>query len=262
MELSNLRLLCNLRENLTGGFSMKVFCRLKLTILAWCLGLVVATAGCASTKMTGQETLFTGKLPRPGNILVYDFAATAADVPADSALAGQSSVDATNQTPGQIAAGRQLGTEIAGELVGQLHGLGMPAERVWQGATPQLNDLVIRGYLISVNEGSTTKRFAIGFGYGASELKTAVECFQMTSDGLRKLGTSAVDAGGSKGPGAAVGATVFLVTANPVGLIIGSGLKVYGEASGRSTIEGRARATAKEIADQLKIRFQAQGWIN
>ncbi len=32
---------------------------------------------------------------------------------------------------------------------------------------PQLNDLVIRGYLISMKEGVAKKRFGIGFGEGA-----------------------------------------------------------------------------------------------
>ncbi len=31
--------------------------------------------------------------------------------------------------------------------------------------------------------------------------------------------------------------------------------------SGRTTIEGAAKRTAKEIADQLKIAFRKQGWI-
>jgi hypothetical protein len=70
--------------------------------------LAVALTGCASTKVTSQETFFTGQLPWPGNILVYDFAATPADVPADSTLARQYSVDVTPQTAGQIAAGRLL----------------------------------------------------------------------------------------------------------------------------------------------------------
>ena len=39
-------------------------------------------------------------------------------------------------------------------------------------------------------------------------------------------------------------------------------MHVYGEESGSSKVEGRAKATAKEIADQLKHRFQQQGWIN
>ena len=39
-------------------------------------------------------------------------------------------------------------------------------------------------------------------------------------------------------------------------------MKVYGEEKSSSDCEGRAKATAKEIADALKKRFQQQGWIN
>ena len=59
-----------------------------------------------------------------------------------------------------------------------------------------------------------------------------------------------------------MGLATLLATHNPAGLIIGTGMKVYGEESGRTTVEGRAKATAKEIADVLKKRFQEQGWIN
>jgi hypothetical protein len=38
-------------------------------------------------------------------------------------------------------------------------------------------------------------------------------------------------------------------------------MKVYGEASGSSKVEGRAEKAAEEIADELKVRFQDQGWI-
>lgn len=226
-----------------------------------CLFALILLTGCASTEVTSDQALVTGRLPLPGNILVCDFAATAADVPTNSTLAGHYSVDIVPQTAGQVAAGRWLGIEIAGELVGRIHGMGMPAQRAAAGTRPEINDLVIRGYLLSINEGSATKRVTIGFGYGASELRTAVELYQMTAQGLRKLESSTMDSGGGKVPGAALGAATFIATANPAGLIISSGMKVYGEESGRSKIEGRADATAKEIAGQLEIRFQEQGWI-
>ena len=102
----------------------------------------------------------------------------------------------------------------------------------------------------------------IGFGAGGSELSTFVEGYQMTATGLRKLGSGTIDAKGSKAPGAALGAAGWLVTGNPIGLVVGGGMKIYGEASGKATVEGRAKATAKEIADVLKTRFQEQGWIS
>ncbi len=123
-------------------------------------------------------------------------------------------------------------------------------------------NLVIRGCLLSVNEGNAAKRVAIGFGSGKSELRTMVEGFQMTAQGLRKLGVGTVDAAGGKSPGAALGLATFLATKNPAGFTISGGMHVYGEASGSSTVEGRAKATAKEISDQLKKRFQEQGWVN
>ena len=121
---------------------------------------------------------------------------------------------------------------------------------------------MIRGNLLSIDEGSATKRVAIGFGSGASNLTTAVEGFQMTAQGLRKLGSGTLESGGGKTPGGALGVAAFIATANPAGLIIGLGMKSYGEFSGSAKIEGRGKETAKEIAKMIKPKFQEQGWIN
>jgi len=59
-----------------------------------------------------------------------------------------------------------------------------------------------------------------------------------------------------------VGLATLLAIHNPAGLIVSTGVKVYGEKSGKSTVEGRAKQTAKEIGDVLKKRFQKEGWIN
>jgi len=227
-----------------------------------CLLAVLVIAGCASTQVSDRQEIVTGQLPRPAHIWVYDFAATPADVPAYSALAGQPSASSTPLTPEQIATGRKLGAQVAAELVTQISAMGMPAEQAMAGTIVQINDLVIRGYFLAIDVGSAEKRVAIGFGSGESELRVAVEGFQMTAQGLRKLGSGTTDSTGSKAPGGALGLATLLATHNPAGLIIGTGMKVYGEESGRATVEGRAKATAKEIADVLKKRFQEQGWIN
>ena len=49
--------------------------------------LIILATGCASTKVYENQRAETGKLPRPNQIWVYDFAATPTDVPADSNLA-------------------------------------------------------------------------------------------------------------------------------------------------------------------------------
>ena len=225
------------------------------------LFVLVAVAGCATTKVTKRQQLVTGEIPRPAHILVYDFAATPEDVPANSSLAGQYSAPSTPPTAEQIAMGRQLGAEIATQLVEEIQGMGMPAERASRQTPLLLNDIMIRGYLVSIEQGSEAKRLVIGFGAGASELRTVAEGYQVTTQGLRKLGSGTVQSGGSKGPGALLGIAGLAATGNPAGLIISTGIKVYGEASGKSTVKGRAQQTAKEIAKVLKERFQQEGWI-
>lgn len=230
--------------------------------IAFCVFALVVAAGCASTEVSDRQRLVYEKLPRPDHIWVYDFAATPAEVPAASALAGQDLQHATPQTPEQIELGRKLGEAIAVQIVEEIRSdMGLPAKRASNQTMPEINDIVIRGYLLSIEEGSATKRVAIGFGSGASQLTTLVEGFQMTTHGLRKLGSGKVGAGGGKTPGTALGVVGLIATANPAGLIVAGGMKAYGEYTGSSKIEGRAKATAKEITDVLKKRAQEEGWI-
>lgn len=222
--------------------------------------LLCMSIGCATTEISRQQ-LVTGKLPRPDRIWIYDFAASPADIPADSDLAAKVTTSGASQTREEIAEGRRLGDLIEKELVDKINAMGMQAAHGVTGTAPRINDLVIRGYLISFNEGNQAARVGVGFGSGSSDLQVAVEGFQMTDKGLRKLGTGTTSAEGNKTPGAAAGGVVSLITGNPVSLIVSSGLKAYGEGSGRSKLEGRAKQTAQEIADVLKQRFQDQGWI-
>ena len=237
---------------------MKPLRRLVASLFA-----LLLIAGCASTKVTDQQTLASEseQLPRPGRIWVYDFVATPGDVPAESGIAGRHAAHSEPQTADQILTGRRVGEEIATHLVNEIVMMGLLAERTSGGVTPRTNDLVIRGYLLSIDKGSGVERVVIGFGSGASELRAAVEGYQMTDRGLRRLGSGQVESEGGKSPGAALGVAGLIATANPAGLIISSGIKVYDEESGKSTIEGRAKAVAQEIAEQMKPRFEQQGWI-
>jgi hypothetical protein len=223
--------------------------------------VMVMTAGCAKTKITSNNEPVTEKLPRPAHIWVYDFVATDTDVPDHSAFAGHNSEHSTPQTGHQIDTGRKLGALIAKELVAHIRDMGLQSERGSTETKPQINDIVLHGYLLSIVEGDAKKRVLVGFGAGESELKVAAEAFQMTAQGLRKLGSGTSDSGGGKGPGGAVGLAVLVAKGNPAGLIIGTGAKVYGEKTGSSKVEGRAEQTAEEIAEQLKIKFEEQGWI-
>jgi hypothetical protein len=226
------------------------------------LVILAAVAGCASTSVSNQQPMAAGPLPRPGQIWVYPFAATPADVRPESAVGSDPEVVVGQQSPEQIAEGRKIGAQIATQVVQDIIGMGLPAAVGSAASRPQINDLVIEGSLLSVQQGSAAERMSIGFSAGQSELKVAVEGYQMTAVGLRKLGSGNVSSTGNKTPGMAVGVASWAITHNPAGFILTTGLKSYGELSGSNTIEGRVQKTSNEIGAQLKTRFQEQGWIS
>jgi Domain of unknown function (DUF4410) len=236
---------------------MKAISRMVLCLLA-----VFVVGGCASTNVTQQTPMSSPRLARPNQIWVYNFVANSSDMPTNSSIGGQVGTPSTPPTPEQLEEGRQLGALIAQQLVVDINAMGLSAVQAGSGSTPQVGDGVIRGYLVSVQGGSAVQRFVIGFGAGTSEMDTVVEGYAVTPQGWRKLGSGTLTSSGNKTPGMVVPAAVAIATANPIGLIVVGGAKLYGETSGRSGLEGRAKSTADEIAVQLKIRFQDRGWIS
>jgi hypothetical protein len=234
---------------------MKPFSRATLCLLA-----LVVVAGCASTEVTERQRYEGAKLARPDRIIVHDFTADPADVPPESAFAAQIA-GAMTPPPQQVALGHKLGAQVAKELVADLRGMGLPAVLAAGQPAPRPNDIVLRGYFVSVDEGSAGGRVLVGFGAGAAELRTAVEAYQMTADGLRPLARGEIKSGGGKLPGMVVPLAVVAATANPIGLVVGGTMKGTGEVTGSETIEGAAERTAKEIAAQLRTAAEQQGWI-
>jgi len=225
-------------------------------------GSVVALlllAGCAKTSVTQQQSYEGPRLARPNRIIVYDFAASASDLPAGYDLAV--AAPHASQTADDASLGRKLGAEVAKNLVAELQGAGLPAVQAMGGPPPQVGDITIVGYFVSVDQGSVAKRFALGFGSGAAELQTVVEGYLMTDKGLRRLGSGELNSEGPKGPGEALPLAMAVASGNPIGLIVSSAVKVGGEVSGSSTVEGSAKRTAKEISEKLKAAAQRQGWI-
>ncbi len=228
-------------------------------ITAHCLALV-ALVGCASTEVTGGHNYEQGKLPRPDRILVYDFAATSSELPSWSAAARRHAEPTATPSREVLEKGRELGAMVASELVEAIREMGLPAVAA-AGQTPRTGDIMIIGYFESIDEGSTAKRLVLGFGSGGAELETQVEGYLMTDQGPRELGSREVDAGAGKSPGGIVPLAVTVATHNPIGLLASTALKVGGEVSGKTTIDGSSNRTAEKIGEELKTIFQRHGWI-
>ena len=231
------------------------------SLLATSLIALFMVAGCASTEIKNKKRLVTEKLQRPNKIFIQDFVTNFANVAKDSVLTDKNKAKITQPTKAEIKIGRQLGSSMATQLVREINSMGIRAEKLKGTTKPQTNDIVLRGYILSVVQGEGVKRVVVGFGYGAAGLQTLVEGYQMTAKGLRKLGSANITAGGNKTPGGALGALSLIARANPIGLIVGGAVKGYGEISGSSKVDGLAKNSAEKIAAYLKVRFKEEGWI-
>lgn len=218
--------------------------------------------GCTSTKVSNVEEYQGGKIPRPARIIVYDFVVTPEDLPAWSDARNDFAEAAAPMKADELEAGRKVGAALAEELVKKINSMGMTAVRSQNQPGPQLNDLAIIGYFASIDKGSAVERVVIGFGKGTAEVKAHVEGYRSTDQGMQRLGSADVGAGGGgKTPGLIVPALVTVATANPIGLLVGGAVKAEGEVSGRTTDVGSAERIADEIAKHLRVEFQKQGWI-
>jgi hypothetical protein len=233
------------------------FCTVLAVLVFACI-----TIGCAKATVTARRN-YVGdeQLLKPNRIIVYDFAATPEDIPADDPIIGLYKKPAKPQTAEEIRLGRQLGDKVAAELVKEILKLGMPAERSKTGPRTGIGDLIIRGEFVSIDEGDRLKRMLIGFGAGAGELKTLVEIYQITAEGLRPLGSGEVTTAGGKMPGMFV-PVVAGAAAGRVGqtAIVSGSLNVAKEI-GPEGLESAAKGTANEIAKALSQAFARQGWI-
>lgn len=236
-----------------------------MRIRSLAVGLVAFAfaAACASTNVTQRQSEMQPgeKLARPQHIVVYDFSASPQDVQPDSAIAAQVASQPP-PTAKEMEVGNKLGESVARNLVGEIQKMGLPAVRAADMPSPAVGDLVIRGYFVTIDTGSTVERVAIGFGAGSADLTTVVEGYLVTETGLRRLGEGEIKAGGAgKGPGMIIPLAVTVATANPIGLAVSGAVKAEGELSGRTTIEGSGKRTAELIAKELKLKFVQQGWI-
>lgn len=218
---------------------------------------------CASSEITqGQYSSAGERIARPGRVIVYDIRATPGDIPANSPITGYYDRRQSSQTAQEIQLGRELGAQVAHDLVREIMGMGMPAQRAGSGPAPQIGDILITGQFVSIVQGDRRKRVFIGFGKGKGELKTHVEGYLTTARGHRLLGSREISSAGGKGPGLLLPSIVAAATANPVGLLVTSAVKIRSEKKGGSdTIKGAAKRTAKKIAEELKTIFRKQGWI-
>lgn len=232
---------------------------LRMAIAA--LALLCSACGSTSTDYV-QKAHEDTKLPYPERILVYDFAVTTSEIPADSAAVDTLAVaiDSPNTTPEKLALAHQIAGVLAQDLVNQLKELGLPAQR-WSGPPPQMkNGYAIIGQFLTIDEGSRMGRMIIGFGVGGTELKVLAQAYHLTPAGKTLVSAVEVSAESSKKPGIAatlpIGAAISGIG---TAAAVSTGVGVVTEIN--QDIEDGAKDTAAAIVELMKRRMKQQGWI-
>ena len=238
---------------------MKITTSLNISLAGFILALF---AGCASTNVN-VNTEYQGFLPRPTQVLVYDFAVSPDEVELDSGISGdiQDLVNQAPRTDQERAIGRQVADALAIHLVNEIQALGIPARRATGAIAPTGRTLAIKGQFISINEGNQAERVVIGLGFGATDVRTLVEAYDY-ADGkkvlLEKFGVKAKS--GDK-PGMAETLGVGAVAGHvATAAVVSSGVAVGSEAFS-ANVDADADRTAKAITKQLKDVYTDQGWL-
>lgn len=225
-------------------------------------GLALAgLAGCARTSVENVNVKALG-LPRPQLIIVHDFGVSPSAVALDTAI-GSRILDAVKGNPEadeHLKIGQEVARVVTNNLVVEITKLGIPAVEAAK-ATPVAGpSLSIEGQFVTVDQGNRLRRAVVGFGAGASEVRTLVQVFETTNDGRRLVEDFYATVKSSRKPGfgpmAGAGAAAGRA-ATSVAVSAGVGLAT----AHSQTVEGDAKNTADEIAKVLKKFFAEQGWI-
>jgi hypothetical protein len=207
----------------------------------------------------GPETL-----PRPERVLIHDFVVPVNSVSTDESIAGRLHRDMMlrhgvdeDSTPETLA--RRVQTAFTKTLTEELKKVNMPVagplsqkalmtDGVFAGS-----ELVIDGEFVAIHEGDETKRIMIGFGRGASDIKTHVTVSAVVQSHPMVILELNLSSESGKKPGAV--ATIG-VGSLAVGAVAG------GVGDRKSKVETDASRMATLVAKQLDAFMTDQKWIS
>jgi hypothetical protein len=206
-------------------------------------------------------------LPRPQVVVVDTFAVSPDEVKLDEGLSTEIEQAlrerrGTSRNQQEIQAGRQVADAIADKLVVEIRDMGLQAERGSALPAGTQNAILIKGQLVSIDEGNEAERVAIGLGAGRSDVESHVQVYQVTPAGNQLIDHIEVDAKSGLTPGMAETMGAGALTGHLlVSAAVSGGAHVVSESLGANVIADGDRA-AKGIAKQLAVLFAQEGWVS
>ena len=224
-------------------------------------GLVALITGCGPTNVRSVTAYSGPPLPKPDRVIVVDFAVSPDDVSLNRGLFARlgRQISGTPTSAEQLKVAREVASALSEELVKRIAALGLPAERVSGGRTPEPRALVVEGQFVSVDEGNRLKRVIVGFGAGGSVVKTMSQVWIGTASGPVLAQTFETEAESSRTPGMGpmVGAGAAATGTAAIAAGTSGGMQAITEPKG--SVVADAHCTAEALANQLAQFFAVQG---
>ena len=210
-------------------------------------------------RYSGPETL-----PRPERVLIHDFVVPVDGVTTDESIAGRLHRDimlrhGVDEDSSPEALARRVQAAFTKTLTEELKKVNMPAagspaERalMTDGVLAD-SELVVDGEFVAIHEGDETKRMMIGFGRGASDIKTHLTVSAFVQDHPAVILELNLSSESGKKPGA-------VATMGVGSLAVGAA--AGGVSDRRSKVEADASRMATLVAKQLEVFITDQGWIS
>lgn len=229
--------------------------------IGWYLVLLLL-AGCATATVTPSWQA-TKPLPRPEQVLVYDFTVLPGDTRLDSGLGPKLNrlINRTDQSKEAMYLGKAFARILATNLAVELRMRGIKAYHGRDDTLPGDNTISIMGRFLRIDEGNSTLRTVIGFGLGGTEMQSYVRLLRATEGQTQLLAEAYTMANSNLKPGmppmiAAGGAAGALVEVAAV-----AGITTISNERFFATAEADAKRTAVELADWVAHYYRQQGWL-
>ena len=237
--------------------------KIKLGLLTFMM-LAIAV-GCAPTHVKQEKMTATG-LPRPDHILVYDFAVSPAEVELDKGLSADlmqkyEAYKGTSRTAEEIKVGHKVADAVAEELVKKIQGYGLMAERAFGLPSAKGKVLMVKGQLLSIDEGNRTERVVIGLGAGRTSVQANVQVYEMTPEGKQEVDTLRGTAKSGRKPGMGEMMGLGAIAGHLLASTVVSGALAGGTEMTSATVEADGKRLAEDIAQDLGKFFVEQGWV-
>jgi hypothetical protein len=188
-------------------------------------------------------------LPKPDRIIIQDFANNGPLV-AETSRRHHHEPD-SSVMPDELV--QQLQKSFAKALMGQFKKMKVESERVPDASAVVGPALIVEGEFTSIVPGNARRRIIVGFGRGASDLRTHVIISEVVEGQKTVLLECNLDSRSGRQPGA-------ILTTSGTGFAIGVATGYFGDKMS-STVQADASRMAKLVGKQTKAIMVAQRWI-